>query len=76
MTHPLLCALRASPRDGERLIVWASCGYNARRAARCRPDLGCRSTYSRAALRYQSALVELVRAQYVPCSGDPSCRPS
>lgn len=62
MTHPLVYALRASPRDAERLIVWASCGYNARRAAICRPDLGCRSTFSRTALRYRAALVELVRA--------------
>jgi hypothetical protein len=58
-----LAALGASERDRERLVVWASCGFNARAAARCRPDLGGYKTFSRTRRRYQVALVALIRGE-------------
>lgn len=58
----LLAALSADPIDRERILTWASCGFNARRASRARPDLGKERTFQDAVKRHQSALAAALRA--------------
>lgn len=57
----LLATLEAEPLDQERLIVWASCGFNANAASRARPDLGSHDTFAEVATRFRGPLSQVVQ---------------
>lgn len=58
----LLAALSAEPRDKERILTWATCGFSCAAAARARPDLGAERTFQRTVDAYQEALAGALRA--------------
>ncbi len=70
----LLTTLEADPLDQERLIVWATCGFNALAANRARPDLGSHDTFAEVAKRFRgpiSQIVQTVLRNYR--NNDPAC---
>lgn len=57
----LLCALSADPTDRERVLTWATCGFNCAAASRARPDLGSPDAFEDTRNRHAEAIAALIQ---------------